>query len=176
MVTRYPARRRRLVRSSPRRQVEIARLSFGNTALGVSTLTQNLLGDWSSDAGLVNNPAGITVAGIKYRLFLGGATVAVTSIRVTWGIQVNSVDIEGDDINPDTRQHLDWMEWGVFQGGFAANEWKAVHGNGDEGFRSVRSKRKVNGLEQNLLLCINASSSPTNFGFHIAASTALLMP
>ncbi len=178
MARSLPRGRGRVVRrGGPRRKVELARSSQGQSGLGVSPLLSDLLADWLADAGLLRIPPGVTIGGMKYRLTVGGATAAITTpLTVTWGIGVFPDTIDDVDLDPNTSRHIDWLEWGSFSSTFLAAESKQLNGNGDDGFRTVRSKRRVDGIEQQLLLSIKASSAPAGLSFNVMSSTALLLP
>jgi hypothetical protein len=174
-----PAYRRGRRPGAPRRQlrrVEIARSLRGNSALGIGVLTDDLFVDWRADTGTLNAPPGITVVGIRYRLAVGGATGAANSQRITYGFQVGSTELDAADMSPNDDLHQDWMEWGSFNSSYAANEWKQVVGAGDEGFRHVKSMRKLNAIQETLWFGIVASAAPANFGYTLAASVVFKLP
>jgi hypothetical protein len=163
-----------LRRGSPR-QVEIARAGVGS-GFGVATSEAELLTSWIADAGLLTVPAGITIVGIKYRLAVGNVTTAANNVSIVWGIQVVGTDTDPDDLNPRIEEHQNWMEWGRFIGDFPVGVWRYPNGNGDDGFRTVRSMRKISGIEQKLVFVINASSAVAGLSFDVGASIAMKLP
>jgi hypothetical protein len=128
-----------------------------------------------SEAGILEVPPGVTVAGCRYRLALGGATTA-GQLKVTYGILVAPGNLPSTNQNPETQKHLDWMEWGTYQANYAVGEWKQVNGNGDDGFRTVRSKRKFDGLNTQMSFCLIADVNLAGFSYHLGASVPFLLP
>jgi hypothetical protein len=114
--------------------------------------------------------------GWRYRLFIGGATAAATSFRVTWGAQLVSDDTDDADMDPAVSMHQNWYEWGHFIHTYAINEWRTVNGNGDDGFRTVRAMRKLSGVDQSLRFVIVASANVAGMGFSLESSVAVKLP
>jgi len=173
MPTRYPRRRTAVVRR--RRRIDIARGFSGQSGLGTTVIRVDLLADYKAVAGLLSPPPGATVMGIKYSLQLCGATAASTANNVAWGIQIVSDEVDADDMNPGLNYQQDWLEWGAKMADYPVGVWKGANGNGDNGFRDARGRRKFNDVGEELQFAIVSSVSQTGFSFQLASSVVLAL-
>jgi len=120
---------------------------------------------------------GSTVVGIRYRLQVGESSAAITNTDVTWGFIVAGRLVDPDDLDPQTSEHLDWMEWGTASTGpLGVGGVIALNGFGDDGFRTVRSMRKIAAVEENLRFVIVASTSPAAMLYRLGCSVVLKLP
>jgi len=117
--------------------------------------------------------------GIRYRLevFYSTAQAAPGAI-FTWGFQVAAQDVEAVDIDPSVTLHQDWMEWGSDAGLVVpAGSRVVLVGGGDDGFRTVRSRRKIGQIQETLFFSCNSTvPSGGTWGFAMVASVALALP
>jgi hypothetical protein len=126
--------------------------------------------------GLLNHPPGITIMGIRYTLEVGSG-VAIT-LGYTWGILVTDSGVASSVINPSSKEHLDFMEWGQKTVGLSAATPGSVAqlvGNGDDGFRTVRSRRRLNEMFDNLAFVI-VSDSATATSYNVGISVHFALP
>jgi len=112
--------------------------------------------------------------GIRYTLACNN-TVQVAEQGLTWGIIVVPTGIGAANVNPNTQQHLDWMEWGKRKFTQPAASVVNVVGLGDDGFRTVRSRRKLAALEEDLLFVLLFDAGASTNSYFIQASVVLAM-
>jgi len=169
-------RRRSFRRTPQRRRVDIARIF--NTFTLAAGVAQNvdLLSVWTADIGLTagNRLPGLTVGPLMYRMDAQAGSAVGT--RISWGIGVfNDMITTAGDFSPQAREHLDWMEWG--SGFFAVPAAPAgalqIVGNGDDGFRRTRTKRKIKEVEDSLVLSVISVNSIT---LDVCVSTVVTLP
>ena len=160
----------------PRRRVDTARF---NTRVTLVANTPNItrpLSQWIADIGLAAGGQfpGMTIAGIRYRLSANAGATAITTAEVCWGFGVfNEMTTTAADFSPVSKQHLDWMEYGRGDFTLPVNTNVQLLGNGDEGFRTVRSKRKILEVEDDLQFVIQSDAAPS---FTLSASVAVMLP
>lgn len=150
-------------RGSLRRKVETARASIQIINTGGSVNVARVLDTWFQDMGLsaAGGLPGLTVGGLRYRLTLFNAS-AINTLGLTWGfIVVPEMITSAADFSPAAKQHLDWMEYGRGSFTVPANTQTPVVGNGDEGFRTTRSKRVVREIEDALFFVVESTSTVT---------------
>jgi hypothetical protein len=149
----------------------------GASNLGVGPLISLPLASWTTDAGLLHHPAGCTVVGIRYRLAVcNPAAPAVPFADFAWGFLVGDNPTTAADLDPSSHEHLDWLEWGRAVVSLPANSvFVDLVGKGDDGFRTVRSKRKMEEIEDDLMFVIKASTAGP-FQFTMVSSVALMLP
>ena len=148
-------------RTAPRRVVDVARGFVGSSTLGTTPLVSDVFSAYDTDAGILNHPAGITIVGIRYTLAVG---LAALNSRLQWGFIVVPAGIAASVIHPGTNQHADFMEWGSKAVTTTATAWENLVGNGDEGFRTVRSMRKLKEMQSNLaFVIVNDVAGPISY-------------
>ena len=163
------ARRSTRVARPGRRRVEIARRNV--SALGLTSGLQgvaDLLADWQTDLGMLANLLGMTVLGIRYRLDVRAVTAAATSVAINWGFQVGDQTLDAIDVDPNVYLHQDWML--LMQTrvpNIALGDTQTLVGNGDQGYAVVKSKRKLQEIQDTLLF-------PYQVGFAGGGSLSLL--
>jgi hypothetical protein len=179
----FARRRRTPVRSGgarQRRRVELARSSFNASGLAAGNAQiREVLAPWNTDLGLVGNLPGMTVMGIRYRFSVSySAAQAAPGAIVTWGFQVTDQSVDNVDIDPSIFLHQDWMEWGNDAGLIVpAGARTVLLGNGDDGFRTVRSRRKLGQIQETLFFAVNSTvPSGGTWGFAMTSSVALALP
>jgi hypothetical protein len=182
MATRFGGRRlQRAVRPrGPRRVVDVARVR--STVVGASGGTPLILdcfATYKTKAGILTIPPGITIIGIRYSLNLSFSAVNLNGAAgVDWGFIVAPDTSDSDDLDPSLNTHLDWMEWGSSRhlsvvtagGGFS------MVGNGDEGFRRVRSMRKIQEIGNQLFFMLTPTAAAGTVGYGLAASIHFKLP
>ena len=137
----------------------------------------DLLTSYKAKVGLLSPPPGITVVAIRYRLSItAGAAVTGQGLSVTWGFIVAPDTSDSDDINPAADPHLDWMEYGRIETALPAGQAFYPVGLGDDGFRTVRSMRKMDEPGSQLWSVVVASAAATTWGYHLTASTVFKLP
>jgi len=168
-------------RAAPRarRRVELARSAFNSTGNVAGAVTfREPLAPWNTDIGLVGNLPGMTIMGIRYRLEVFYSIAQTSPAIFTWGFQVTDQDVEAIDIDPSVTLHQDWMEWGSDAGLIVpANTRTVLVGGGNDGFRTVRSRRKIGQIQNTLFFVCNSTvPSGGTWGFGMVASVALALP
>jgi len=152
-----------------RRRVEIARRRI--SALGLSSGIQgvaDLMADWQTDLGMLANLPGMTVLGVRYMLSIRAVTAAATSISVNWGLQVGDATLDAIDVDPNVYLHQDWMLlMQTQQPNLALGDTLNLVGNGDQGYAVVKSKRKLQEIQDTLLF-------PYQVGFAGGGTLSLL--
>jgi hypothetical protein len=120
-------------------------------------------------------PPGVTVGGIRYRLAVEFASAPPAGVRVSWGFIVSPEMVTtAADFSPGVHQHLDWMEYGTAVVRPAANVITPLVGyNGDDGFRTTRSRRLLREIEDELTFAI---VSPNAVTYHLDSSIAVMLP
>ena len=113
--------------------------------------------------------------GIKYRLWITNDAAPLNG-EVGWGFIVARNPTTTSDLDPIVHEHLSWMEWSrtPFVAP-AANTFVPLVGGGDDGFRTVRSRRKLNEIEDDLLFCIVATTAST-FIYEMISTVAIMLP
>jgi hypothetical protein len=164
----------------PRRVVDVARVR--STVVGASGGTALILdtfATYKTKAGILTIPPGITIVGIRYSLNISFTAVQLNGgAGVDWGFIVAPDTSDADDLDPSLNTHLDWMEWGSSRhlsvvtagGGFS------MVGNGDDGFRTVRSMRKISEIGLQLFFMITPTAVSGTFGYGLAASIHFKLP
>ena len=132
------------------------------------------LSTWESDLGLVagGKLPGLTVGPLRYRL---AASAAAAAADICWGFIVeNEMVTTVADFDPKIRQHLSWMEYG--RGVFnliGVGAPVQLLGNGDDGFRTTRARRKIPEIEDDLMFVV---SSDIAVSLIVDTSTTVLLP
>ena len=155
-----------------RRRVDTARMFNSAALIAATPATFKPMGAWQADLGMAGNLPGLTIAGIRYRLSIA-STVAQTN-NVAWGfIVAERMITTAADFGPKAHEHLDWMEYG--RGVFSTPALTDVQllGGGDDGFRTVRSKRKLREIEDELVFVIESAQAIT---FNLSTSVAVMLP
>ena len=167
-----------LVRAPQRRKIDIARKGTVGQAIANNTVALSFpLSAYEAALGIANPPAGCTIMAIRYRLFVS-TSLAVTGPLATmwWGFIVAPSSSSSTQLNPSTDPHLDWMEWGRAAPSLAANSTFEPVGRGDQGYRHVRSRRKISGPTEDLFFAIivNAAGGPT-YSYDLSSSVVLAL-
>jgi len=117
------------------------------------------------------------VVGIRYDLQVANVAVgAVAFAEFVWGFIVGFNPTTPGDVDPLLLQHRSWMEWGRKTVSLGANNvFTPLVGGGDEGFRTVRSKRRMNEVEDDLLFVIKATTAGP-FQYTMISTVALMLP
>ena len=161
----------------PRRRVDVARFSRSATvAVGVVDIAFPLT-NWESDVGLAagGHLPGITVGGVRYRLSVDNTGGTAGNVfQVAWGfIVANEMITTAADFSPLLKEHMDWMEWGLGWVTAATVGSQFLVGQGDDSFRTTRTRRLRREVEDDLVFAI-AGSSP--FTYRLVSSTAVMLP
>ena len=147
-------RTRRTYARVGRRRVEIARRSL--SAIGLASGVQgtaDLLADWQTDLGMLSNLPGMTVMSVRYMLSIRAVTAAATSVAVNFGLQVGPASLDAIDVDPNVFLHQDWMllmQMDVPD--VALGNTQRLVGLGDQGYAVVKSRRKLQEIQDTLLL------------------------
>src|SRR6266545_2063095 len=176
MPTRYARGRSRApIRRAPRRVVDVARFDFAASTLVNATQSSDVFSDYNASMGILVHPPGITIVGIRYSLTVFSATAIF--VGYTWGFIVTDQGIAAAQLDPDTNRHLDFMEWGfkTVLVGPSPLPTPVLVGNGDDGFRTVRSMRKLHEQRNNLAFMIR-SDSATATTFAVSGSVHFKLP
>ena len=165
-------------RRGGRRKADVARRTFQTSTLGLTAQSDNVLGQYQTDAGLLAHPPGITIVGIRYTLsFFLSTPAAIAPNTFYWGFIVTDGGTPASVIDPAANEHLDWMEYGnkTLASGQGAQSILSMVGNGDDGFRTVRSRRRLNELSDILAFAVVAGSSGP-FTCNMQCSVHFLLP
>ena len=140
--------------------------------------TDNPFSEYETDAGIVQMIPGITIVGIKYKLvFMNTLAQAVPGATFAWGFLVGPNTLDAADLDPNVNKHLDWMEWGMLQVQRGAGDVLIPLGNADDGFRSVRSMRKMGELDTALFSAVSAQlPGGGTWSYSMISSVAFKLP
>ena len=135
----------------------------------------DMFGNYNSELGILKHPPGITIVSIRYRLDVFAA--AALFVGYTWGFIVADDDLPATGMDPLTDRHLDWMEWGAASVlvGPSPLPSSSLVGGGDDGFRTVRSQRKMKEMRDALFFVIRSDSATTTT-FALQASVHFKLP
>jgi hypothetical protein len=167
----------------PRRRVEFARRRIDS--LGVTSGTAqlyDLLATFQTELGITSMLPGTTIMGIRYQIWVSAETAAKAGVNLTWGFITGPDTLDLADVVPDVDAslHLDWMQlmYRSVEGGLSAvSEGKNLVGNGDEGYATVRSRRKLEGLNDTLWLSlVPVFSGSGTLAIHVYTAVALALP
>ena len=161
-----------------RRKADVARRTFQTSTLGLTAQSDNVFSQYQTDAGLLAHPPGITVVGIRYTLsFFLTTPAAISPNTFYWGFIVTDGGTPASVIDPAANEHLDWMEYGnkTMASGQGAQSLLVPLGQGDDGFRTVRSRRRLNELSDILAFAVVAGSSGP-FTVNMQCSVHFLLP
>jgi len=110
----------------------------------------------------------MTVLGIRYSLSIQAVTAAATAISVNWGFQVGPSSLDAIDVDPNVFLHQDWMLLMQSKpGNVALGDRQPLVGLGDQGYAVVKSKRKLQEIQDTLLF-------PYQVGFAGGGTLSLL--
>jgi len=115
---------------------------------------------------------GCTVRRIRANLSLRGG-VAGNSVRATMGIGVFPNNSTAAIIGPQANQHLDWMFWRLFYyEPPVATEFATLNGLDID----VKAQRKVEELQDELILIITNNHPTDGLAYALGASTLVALP
>jgi hypothetical protein len=136
----------------------------------------DVLSDWEGDAGLLSGaPAGSTIMGLRYHLSCAHTTTA-NSVVVHWGAIVVPEATGAAQVDPVVYRHLDWMDFGIQARSFPANTMQELVGRGDMGFRTVRSRRRLQNVEDRLYFVLKFGSGWTSGEYNLGISVPIALP
>ena len=175
-TTRFARRRRVVPTPRPRRRVDIARASASASGLANGAVQLvDVLATYDADLGVVEFPPGATCVGLKYSLRVASASLATNlATRFFWGFLVGPRTLDAADLDPSLNPHLNWMEWGARYIGFStAGADVPLVGAGDDGFRTVRSMRKLQELQETVWFAIVSNGNATTWAYGLVSSAAM---
>ena len=171
----YGRRRRRFYTPQrARRRVDTARFHNALAAGAASVNSVRLLSIWTGDVGLAagGRLPGLTCGPVKYRLSVQAAAAIVGDF--CWGIIVeNELVTTSTDFDPKVKEHLSWMEYGRMTAQLPANVPVQLVGGGDDGFRTVRARRRIPEVEHDLFLVLSTDVAVT---WNVDTSTTVMLP
>ena len=165
-------------RAQVRRKRVWARRQGLVAGIGATGTVVNLGEDFSADMGTTHLPPGVTVGGVLLDLACARATAATDSAssQLQLGILVDSAATPADVPRPVDMPHADWM-WDQMIS-FPAPTAGALTSTFDRigGPIRVRSKRRIEEINQDLWLVLQGIDPTPTFDVRIFVSTLLLLP
>ena len=134
------------------------------------------LGEYQTDLGILSEPPGVTIAGIRYALYVN-TSAAQTGLgaQLWWGFITVPNAIAPGALDPSASQHADWMEYGQARTG-PVSFFRAV-GNDYSGRLEVKvsAKRKIRGPEDILVFAMRVVTTTGTWDFHLLSTTVLML-